>query len=263
MFDLVKNVLRPVRRVFTRLFVDPEVLRPHVRKQIWRENNAFRWAAAYIVKNQIKGDYLEFGVWKGNSFIEAYKQIEEFSNTFDNVGLKGVRTANVFEDMKFHAFDSFEGLPRTNDIVVPIQYFEGNYQSEEAVFRANIIKAGLSLEKISISKGWFDDTLTVEKANQIGLSRVACAYVDCDIYESTQSVLGFLTPFLQSGSVIIFDDWFRNRGEAKSGVQGAVNEWLVKNKNLSLQHFHNFDTRTVAFIVQMEKYENGRQLNCV
>ena len=46
---------------------------------------------SYAIKtallNDQKNEYynLEFGVWKGNSFIEAYKQIEEFSNTFDNV----------------------------------------------------------------------------------------------------------------------------------------------------------------------------------
>ena len=66
--ETIKKLLAPFRKFITKLIIDPSVLNSHINRRIWHETNAFRWASGYLVKNQISGDYLEFGVWKGNSF---------------------------------------------------------------------------------------------------------------------------------------------------------------------------------------------------
>jgi len=259
----IKNLIRPIRRLMTKMLIEPSELNAHISRRLWHETNAFRWAAAYIVKNQIKGDYLEFGVWKGNSFIESFNQIRNYSNTFYNTGLSSKRGPNPFMDMKFHAFDSFEGLPESNSTGNPIQYYRGNYKAEESLFIDNISASGVDISKVTVTKGWFSESLNNSAAEKIKLTDIAIAYVDCDLYESTVDILEFISPFLNTGTVLIFDDWFRNRGHSDRGVQGAVLEWLGRNKQISLQHFYNSDTRTAVFIVEIDAKPSTQKINCV
>ncbi len=260
---VLKNFIRPIRRFLTKLILEPSELNAHISKRIWHETNSFRWAAAYIVKNQIKGDYLEFGVWKGNSFIESFNQITDYSKTFFKVGLKSKQLHNPFLDMKYHAFDSFEGLPEVDSKNNPIQYFSGNYKADEKLFLDNIKSAGVDVSRVTITKGWFNESLTPQAAKDIGLTHIAIAYIDCDLYESTVDILDFILPYLNTGTVLIFDDWFRNRGRSDHGVQGAVLGWLDKNKDVSLQHFYNSDTRTAVFIVEKDAAPKSNRISCV
>lgn len=52
-------------------------------------------AFAFTTYNEVEGDYLEFGVYEGQTFIEAWETARRYENG----------------QMRFHAFDSFEGLP--------------------------------------------------------------------------------------------------------------------------------------------------------
>jgi len=265
MKKFIKLIFRPIAVIFTKLFFDFDTIKPYLKNVYWEENNAFKWASAYIVKNQIKGDYLEFGVWKGNSFIEMHKQIKFNSETFyiNNQKKKINNLINIYENMKFHAFDSFEGLPESN-YTKPIQYFAGNYAADEKTFLKNINNHGVDLEKVTVTKGWFDKSLDMNCAKNIQLKEIAVAYIDCDLFESTIPVLNFITPFIKTGTILIFDDWFRNGGDNTNGVQGAVLHWLEKNDGIVLQHFHNSDTRTATFIVRKNnKNFNLKNIECV
>tara|TARA_B100001093_G_scaffold518619_1_gene604136 strand:- start:1019 stop:1819 length:801 start_codon:yes stop_codon:yes gene_type:complete len=261
--SFIKSFVRPIRKILTKVIIEPSVLYPHISKQLWHETNAFRWAAAYVVKNQIEGDYLEFGVYKGTSFIETYNQISDYSNAFYQGGAKSTGKENIFMNMKFHAFDSFEGLPETKNTSNPIQYFPGAYSASEKLFRDRISAAGLDMSKVTITNGWFNESLNNETASRLMLDKIAIAYIDCDIYESSVDVLEFISPYLRTGSVLVFDDWFRNKGISSNGVQGAVLEWLEKNSNITLQHFYNSDTRTAVFIVKIDNEIKVSNIECV
>ena len=263
MVEGIKGILRPVRRLLTKIIVEPSALSAHISKQVWHDTNAFRWAAAYVVKNQISGDYLEFGVWKGNSFIESFNQITNYSKTFYNVGMSSKKHINPFLDIKYHAFDSFEGLPETDSETNPIQYYGGNYKAEDKIFLDNISSAGMDMSRVTVTKGWFNDTLNTKTATKIGLTDISIAYIDCDVYESTVDVLNFILPYIKTGTVLVFDDWFRNRGNSSHGVQGAVLDWLDQNKNVTLQHYYNCDTRTALFIIEIDGKNSTAQINCV
>jgi O-methyltransferase len=260
-----RRVLKPISTILTKFFFDIEVVKPQIKKIYWQESNAFKWASSYIIKNQIEGDYLEFGVWKGNSFIEMYRQMKINSKIFyeTNEKKKPGKIKNIFKDMRFHAFDSFEGLPESN-LQKPIQYFSGNYSAEEDVFMNNLIKSGIDLNKVTVTKGWFNQSLNEECIEKINLKNIAVAYIDCDLLESTLPVLNFINPYIKTGTVLIFDDWFRNAGNINNGIQGAVLKWLNKNKNITLQHYHNSDTRTATFIVRKSEIQQTQsKIDCV
>lgn len=250
----MRKILNFFRKLLTRLFLDPDIAYQRVKHNIWKENNAFRWAAAYSIKNQIIGDYLEFGVWKGNSFVEMYSQINEYSNVFYNKEKfisQGIE--NPYNQMRFHAFDSFEGLPDTANKNNPLQYYKGNYKGTETYFMNRLQDLGIDTERVTVTKGWFDKTLNEQTAKEIKLHKISIAYIDCDIYEGALTALKFMAKYLQPGTVLIFDDWFRNRGEPTQGVQGAVLDWLSQNKQISLQYYYSCDTRTVLFIVLFDQ----------
>tara|TARA_B100001250_G_scaffold65148_1_gene51604 strand:- start:18603 stop:19403 length:801 start_codon:yes stop_codon:yes gene_type:complete len=265
--NLLKKLLKPLRKIFTKALIDPSAFDNHINRRIWHETNAFRWAAAYVVKNQISGDYLEFGVWKGNSFIEAFNQIEEYSDMFysptSTLGKSDMSIENTFKNMRFHAFDSFEGLSASTTGNEPLQYFEGNYKAEEEVFLNRLKEAKLDLSRVTTTKGWFNESLTVDTAKNISLKDVAIAYIDCDLYEPALDSLNFITPYIKSGTILVFDDWFRNKGNPKEGVQGAVLKWLESNPNIYLQHYYSCDTRTTLFIVQTGTDKTDKNINSV
>jgi O-methyltransferase len=116
-------------------------------------------AASIIGAEKVAGDYLEFGVYSGGSFIQAYHVIRRvFSPRQKPNGpersqkdRKGIK--ELWETMRFFAFDSFQGLPQHNGIDKQSRDFvEGKYKCSEQTFRKNLVRNGVPLQKV-ISQG--------------------------------------------------------------------------------------------------------------
>ncbi len=200
----------------------------------------FRWyaaeqAAEYLVGAQLEGDYCEFGVYKGDTFSHF------------------MRYHDIFPKMRYFAFDSFEGLPAPTGIDNEGGYASNFHQGEFAVaeqdFRNNLKSKGLPMEKVITVKGWYDKTLNDQTGQAHNLNKIACAWIDCDFYESTVPVLEFLTKRLSVGSLLIFDDWKVYRNLADKGQQRACAEWLAANPNLKLNEIFDFSHNGKAFTV--------------
>lgn len=180
------------------------------RATVFRDNNRRlpTFHAAFAATAHARPDYLEFGVARGTSIISAA----------DIARRQGLHP-------RLFAFDSFEGLPGG----------EGNFRAGEMAytedaFRRFIRKAGgIDDARVTTIKGFYEDTLAGELAERIGLRRgVHVVHVDCDLYESTVTVIRWLTPLLAAGSVLIFDDWFafdHLEDPAAHGEQRAFAEW--------------------------------------
>lgn len=166
-------------------------------------------AARWISWQNIEGDYCEFGVYTGRQFVHAYQAITRNS-----------------QNSRFFAFDSFEGLPQPEgvDLIYP-QFSKGGLAATQQEFINNLKKHKVSLSNVEIVQGWYADVLSDELPPKIGLSKVAIALIDCDLYASTILALDFLTDLLVDGAIIIFDDWFLFRGHPDLGPQKAFREW--------------------------------------
>ena len=197
---------------------------------------AIEQCADYLVGAQVDGDYLEFGVYKGDTFSHAYQWM-----------------SSHFKNMQFIAFDSFEGLPKPQGIDdsggYASNFHETEFSCSQDEFRNHILSKGVDLKKVKMVAGWFDKTLLPEKANEYGVHKIAVAWVDCDLYESTVPVLSFITPYLAIGSVIIFDDWRCYRNHPDFGEQRACREWLETNKKIKLSELFSFGWNGIAFTV--------------
>jgi len=218
------------------------------------DNGCIRAAATYIAANQIEGDYLEFGVWRGYSFAPAFHAItRNRKNHFE----LGYDTAEYLSwknnDPHFYAFDSFEGLPGGESEKRMADYDEGSYACSEKDFLQNLSDREVDMSKVTPIKGFYDKTCSDETKRKHNIKKVAVVMIDCDLYESTVPVLKFLTDVVQQGTIIIFDDWFRFQGNPQHGEQLACKEWLESNPHFELIEFWRQGPQAVSFIVNMKQ----------
>ena len=200
--------------------------------------NALDYFADYLVNAELPGDYAEFGVFKGTTFGYAARIFY-----------------HLFPQMRFLAFDSFEGLPEPADIDksetgFSSGFYKGQFSCGEASFRENVAReVELPPDRLLTIPGWFDVSLTPQTAELIDLKKLDCVWIDCDFYASTVPVLNFITPFLSVGTLVIFDDWRCYHNLATHGEQRACAEWLNANPGLELNDFISFGFHGMSFTV--------------
>lgn len=137
-------------------------------------------AVKYIVQNDIPGDMVECGVWKGGSMMAVAKTLLDLGHL----------------DRKLYLFDTFEGMPEPQD--VDVSYTGGKaskkfekrritnnsshwcFASLDEVKR-NMFETGYDREKLFFVKGKVEHTIPDNAPQTISLLRL-----DTDWYESTR-----------------------------------------------------------------------------
>jgi O-methyltransferase len=185
------------------------------RNSIFPDDREPYWTRAFekVRQMRLSGDYLEFGVYRGTSFILA-------ANSAAKGGL---------DDMRFFAFDSFAGLPESEGQV----FSHGQFACSEDTFTTMITKAGVPIERVVKVKGFYNESLTREVKERYALTRAAIVHIDCDLYSSTKDVLSFIEDLVQPGTIVIFDDWSSFRDEPKPedfGEAKAFNQWVLRDR---------------------------------
>lgn len=180
----------------------------------------FYSAARFCVINRpINGYYFEFGCHEANTMRMAWK------------------TFRWLFDWKYVAFDSFEGLPEIAEIDRQEIWRQGKLKTTEEEFVRKVCRAGLPREKLILVKGYYDQALTEDLQRRLLPEKAAMIYIDCDLYMSTVPVLKFIRPFLQKGTILVFDDWYCFHGDPSRGEQKAFSEFLADNPDLHFQEF--------------------------
>lgn len=153
--------------------------------------NQLQEAMETVVRENIEGDFIETGVWRGGSCI--------FMN--------GFLQANNITDRNVWVADSFEGLPAPNLEQYPKDY--GDYLHTFDYLRVsleqvqeNFKKYDLLNDQVKFLKGWFKDTLPTAPIEKIAIARL-----DGDMYESTMDGLVNLYDKVSKGGYIIIDDY--------------------------------------------------------
>ncbi len=192
--------------------------------------------ANYVARCALRGHYLEFGTWYGRSFFPAYFRLRGW--------LRG----------KFFAFDSFAGLSTP----LPLEseftggdFYAGGYCCNRASFETMCSLVGMPAERLHIVEGFYDTTLR-RHPSEYGLEpgSVSVCVIDCDLREPTVEVLRFVTPLLEPGALIYFDDWRLTRASAVVGERAAALEWLKANPDIELIDFHRDHWQHQWFIFQ-------------
>jgi hypothetical protein len=182
------------------------------------------------------GDYLEFGCAAGASLIHAYQQ-----------------AAPRMPWMRFWAFDSFQGLPRPEGIDAGGEAREGLFACDQPAFTRNLREANVDLGRVICVPGWYRDTLTDDLKRAHDLRLAAIVYIDCDLYQSALEALTFVGDLVETGTVLIFDEWFTAKGDPDRGEPRACAEWLATHPDIGLQEWHLFGAYGKSFIVTRPK----------
>jgi hypothetical protein len=232
-FDIGNYISRRVSTTVARPLTLPLIYQTRVADGFIYENgNMINMAFGYCANNKIKGDFAEFGVFKGHTTIEAWKASRRHG----------------LSDMRFWLFDSFEGLPEVGGEDTGGPFETGEFSFGRKEFERNLRRFGVDPDRLEIVPGYFDETLP-----GLGTERkFSVVWIDCDLYESTVPVLEWLTGRLVDGAVVCFDDWFTFNGKPDKGEQKATAEWLEKNPDISLMPYRDFHWGGKSFLVHQK-----------
>ena len=159
-----------------------------------------------VIRNEVPGDLIETGVWRGGACIL----------------MRAVLSAYQVTDRRVWVADSFEGVPPPDldrypsDVGSDYHTFEDLSVSFETV-RSNIDKYGLLDDQVVFLRGWFKDTLGTAPIERLALLRL-----DGDLYESTIVALDALYDKLSVGGYVIVDDY-----HVVEGCRRAIGDFLA------------------------------------
>jgi hypothetical protein len=175
-------------------------------------------AVAYVVKNNIEGDFIECGVWKGGSTMAAALALTHLGDlqrslflfdTFD--GMSEPSEADVLASSKQSAKSLMDATDKSAAVWA--------YSPIEEV-RANLRSIGYPEDKIFLVQGKVEDTLPYSFPGNFAIVRL-----DTDWYESTRHELHHLYPKLVRKGVLIIDDYGH-----WEGARRAVDEYIDANQ---------------------------------
>jgi hypothetical protein len=230
--NAIKTALRPLRRLAGRFVIPPP-----------STETIFYKAAHFTSAEHVGGDFLEFGVFQGRSFISAFETLQSGYDVNIKATLhRADRRADIqknWNEMRFFAFDSFQGLPAVRSLDTESKdFFEGQFTCGVDDFLKNLGTQGVDLAKVVVVPGWFQETCTAQTIAKYSIRQASIVHIDCDLYESAKIVLDFIRPILVDGTVIIFDDWYCFRGNPDLGEQRAFREWTSQLPDWTFVEFH-------------------------
>jgi O-methyltransferase len=182
-------------------------------------------AIEYTLDNNIKGDFVECGVWKGGSSMLIALTLLQ----------KGITNRNIY------LYDTFEGMSAPTDAdVAHSGESAGKLLSEQDkakadsvwcyspidAVKANLLSTGYPEKHLFFVKGKVEDTLPITVPSIISLLRL-----DTDWYESTKIEMEVLYPLLEKQGILIIDDfgfW--------EGARRAIVEYFEKAGKIPYLH---------------------------
>lgn len=120
----------------------------------------------------------------------------------------GTSLGMIAAHMPAVGFDSFQGLPE--------QWceFPAGSRACEAP----------TVDNAQIVTGYFADTLPSFDFSALGT--IGLVHFDADLYSSTKTALEYVGPYLESGTICVFDEWHRAHPETDSHEPRAWREYL-------------------------------------
>lgn len=144
-----------------------------------------------VIREDIPGDFIETGVWRGGTCILMRAALEAYGDEHRTVWVA----------------DSFKGLPKPNTEKYPADRpFDLSPAAPLAVsaeqVTLNFIKYGFWDYRVRLLEGWFKDTLPTAPIDRLAILRL-----DGDLYESTIDAMNALYPKLSVGGYLLIDDY--------------------------------------------------------
>lgn len=177
-------------------------------------------AVSYTVRRDVPGAFVECGVWRGGSVLAMVLTLQRC----------GV------DDRDVYLYDTFEGMTEPSELDVSdysapalVEWQTSTRTGEaawaqlfdKAIFNIHLVKkllldTGYPQERLHFVKGTVEETIPGTIPAEIALLRL-----DTDWYESTHHEMTHLYPLINTGGVLMIDDY----GHWK-GCRKAVDEYF-------------------------------------
>lgn len=195
-----------------------------------------------IKRWRINGSYLEFGTFKGQSIIYAYK---EMTSIFGTSTQKGI--------LSIHGFDSFAGIKGINAEEIPGPFIEGGYCASLEEYTENLVKNNVDIDFVKTHSGFFQNTLTLELLNEIKFETPIAAVIniDCDVFEPAFEALNFCKSMFTQGTIVLFDDYYSYALQPNKGEVRALSLFCSENPEFIFNEWMNYGPQGKAFIVSL------------
>ncbi len=188
-------------------------------------------ALSRVAKDDVVGDYIEFGVALGGSAILIGKSAQARDARFCGFDVFGQIPAPTSEldDEKSKARYKVIAAGGAHGIGGNeyYGYVDNLFQQVTETFRQHDLQ--LQPGKIELLKGLFEDTLPTAS-----IDTIAFAHVDCDWYDPVLLCLEFVGPRLAAGGRIVMDDY-----HDYGGCKKATDEFLQKNQRFRMLRGRN------------------------
>jgi O-methyltransferase len=184
----------------------------------------------YICKNNIEGDIIECGVWKGGCMMAAAMTLKQLNSTYK----------------KIYLYDTFSIFPEPGPEDISHEGIPGKVMLEKLApadkqwrapgmdeVRTNLLRSGYPIENLNFVPGLVEETIPANMPKKVSFLRL-----DTDWYASTLHELSWLYPRLTFNGVLIIDDYGYWKGSKK-----AVDEYFEKNKIQPLLKKIDFSAR--------------------
>lgn len=189
-----------------------------------RRMENLRECIEHIIRDDVPGDLIETGVWRGGACIYMKANLAAWGDTTRTVWLA----------------DSFEGLPKPNADQFPADggdrlHTEGNLSVGPEQVRHNFERYGLLDDRVRFLVGWFKDTLPAAPLGKLALIRL-----DGDMYESTWQAIEALYPKLAPGGFCVIDDYGSHASQAGAAIHDYRNANGIDEEIVTIDPFGVF-----------------------
>ncbi len=190
-------------------------------------------AVEYVAKNNIPGDFVECGVWKGGSSMLIALTLQKFG----------------INNRKIWMYDTYEGMSEPTEKDADITgnsaeklLKEASKEKQDSVWcysSLDEVKANMRLTNypehcIHFVQGKVEDTIP----GSIPEGDIALLRLDTDWYESTKHEMHYLYPKLVQRGVLIIDDYGHWVGAKK-----AIDEYISENNTPLLLNMIDYTGR--------------------
>lgn len=190
----------------------------------------------YVVENNLSGDFVECGVWRGGCSMMMALTLKELNDT----------------SRKIYLYDTFEGMtaPTANDKDIFSKSAVDLLKSKKTTDRnsvwcyseldevkKNMMGTGYPTSNMIFIKGKVEETLL----HHLPPNNLSILRLDTDWYESTKIELELLFPKLVKNGILIIDDYGHWKGARK-----AVDEYFKEKKITSFLHRVDYTCRLMC-----------------
>jgi len=222
-------------------------VRRHLVERFWRlqerltierslqleRSRMLTFAVQFVSYNEMEGDYLEFGVYSGRTFRHCHRAQRLFRGS-----------------MHAYLVDSFAGLPEPSGPDADGPFAKGQYAMSQEQLAALFDRQGIPRADYTFVPGFYADLLRDHAFDRLPLERAALVHFDCDLYASARDALALAAPYLQTGTVCLFDDFYCFRARSDRGEQRALREFEAGHPQVRLKPWRPYHWAGMSFFVE-------------